>query len=290
MALRDLGYKAYEGERLEASRNTAVLLRHGLRRAWGSWFVKVAAFTCWMPPLVALGLLGIQLWIAKEMLAGGAASAAQAPNIQVPFWVRGLFDWQFWLFVTMITVGAGASVVAEDRTFRAFQFYFAKPVTPLQYLAGRVWAVVVWVFWVTFLPTVLLVLLAMALAPPGLHMERAGLFLPTALYAFVMAVVMASGSIGMSALSKSRALTMSAWAMVLLIPHVLASLVEAISNWPWLSLASIPKLLGIVGDALFKIEADGDLRWYHAAPILAALVFGSLYLAFDRVRRAEVIT
>ena len=289
MALRDLGYKSYEGERLDASRNTAVLLRHGFRRAWGSWFVKIAAFTCWVPPLVGLGLLGIQLWIAKQMLAGGAASAARAPNIQVPFWVRGIFDWQFWLFVTMISVGAGASMIAEDRTFRAFQFYFAKPVTPVQYLAGRVWAISVWIFWVTFLPAVLLVLLAMALAPPGLHMERAGLFLPTALYSLVMAVVMASGAVGMSALSKSRALTMTAWAMLLLIPHVLASLVEAIGKWPWLSLASIPKLLGVIGDALFKIQTESDVRWYHATPILIALVAGSLYLAFDRVRRAEVI-
>ena len=67
------------------------------------------------------------------------------------------------------------------------------------------------------------------------------------------------------------------------------SLVEAIGKWPWLALASIPKLLGIVGDALFKIQTESDVRWYHATPILVALVFGSLYLAYDRVRRAEVI-
>jgi hypothetical protein len=46
----------------------------------------------------------------------------------------------------------------------------------------------------------------------------------------------------------------------------------------------------VVRDALFKIESESELRWYHAAPILAAVTGGAIALAMHRLRRAEVIT
>jgi hypothetical protein len=70
--------------------------------------------------------------------------------------MRRLYTIQMWLFVSLVTLGAGASAIAEDLTHRAFQFYFAKPVTPTQYLAGRVGALAVWIFSITFIPAVLL--------------------------------------------------------------------------------------------------------------------------------------
>lgn len=285
MGLRDLGYKAYEGERLPPSRNTWVLWRHGLGRAWGSWLVKVAAFTAWLPPIIAMAVLGFSFWLNQQMPPG-----AEPPELPVTGIVRGIYDWQFWLFITMITMGAGASVIAEDRTFKAFQFYFAKPVTPVQYIAGRIAAVLLWCFLITFIPACLLVFEAAGIAPEELRLERMGMLLPSLLYSLLIAVVVGVGSVGMSALSKSRALTMTAWIMLLLLPTALGNIVYAISEWPWLLLASIPHLLGVIGDSLFKVESESALEWYHALPILVGLVAGSLYLTYDRVRKAEVIT
>ncbi|MEM9193420.1 MAG: hypothetical protein AAGF12_29875 [Myxococcota bacterium] len=285
MGLRDLGYKAYEGDRLPPSHNGWVLWRHGLRRVWGSWLVKIAAFTGWLPPVVAMGIMGFAYWLAGQMPPG-----AEAPEVPVIGVVRSLYDWQFWLFVTAVSMGAGASVVAEDRTFRAFQFYFAKPVTPMQYLIGRVAAVLLWCFVITFIPAFLLVLEATGMAPEELRVERIGLLLPALLYSLLIAVVAGVGSIGMSALSKSRALTMTAWIMLLILPTALGNIVYAISEWPWLLLGSIPHLLGVIGDSLFKVETESEIEWFHALPILSALVVGGLYLTYDRVRRAEVIT
>ena len=51
MTIRDLGYRGYEGDRLSPSHNTLVLLRHGIRRAWASWLVKIAIFCFWIPML-----------------------------------------------------------------------------------------------------------------------------------------------------------------------------------------------------------------------------------------------
>lgn len=288
MGLRDLGYKAYEGDRRATETNTWVLMRHGLRRAWGSWFVKAAALLCWVPPLLSLGYYGFRLWYNEQLRAGGFPDVQ---DVNLAEGITYLFGFQFWLFVTLISAGAGATVIAEDRTFGAFQFYFAKPVTPFQYLLGRLSAVAIWCFGVTFVPSLLLVVEGIALAPAHLGFENAGLFLPTLLYAGLVAIVTACTSIGISSLSKSRGLTVSAWACVLLIPYMIGSLVSEITESPWVFILSIARLLEVSGNALFKIEVEAsELTWYYALPMLMLIAGGSVAIAYHRIRRAEVIT
>ena len=273
MAVRDLGYRAYEGERLPASNNNKVLLRHGLRRAWGSWLVKIAAFTCWVPPLIAMALVAFMVFMVPQ----AAQPGQELPQLPAAEIVRDLFWWQMWLLVPLVTLGAGAAAIAEDLQFKAFQFYFSKPVTPPQYLVGRISAVAFWVFMMTFPGAFLTIILLVGTAEADLRLE-------------FMAAVTAAGSVGLSSLSKSRALTMSAWIILLLVPHALGEIVNAVSDWPYILLISIPELLNVVGNALFKVEPENALRWYHAAPVLVGIAVGGTALALHRIRRAEVIT
>lgn len=301
MAVRDLGYKPYEGERLPASHNTMVLLRHGMRRAWASWLVKIAAFSAWIPLVVSLAIVGITYYIKQQMLAQGATADQVDTDelLAAADLLRELNNWQLWLFVTMVSLGAGAGAIAEDFQFKAFQFYFAKPVTPPQYLFGRTAAVALWVFILFFPPSLITILALVGTAPEELRLERAGLILPALFHAVIVSVVTAAGSVGVSSLSKSRALTMSAWITVLIVPHVVGMLVERIADWPWLMLASPVALMDVIGDTLYKIEPkvrflclgiDTQLEWWHAAPVLAAIVAGGLFVAYRRIQNAEVIT
>lgn len=292
MTIRDLGYRPYDGPRMPPSNNTWVMLRQGLRRAWSSWLVKLAAFLSFGPPLIFMAIvIGFRL-VVRDMQQDPEADPIHAADI-----LRRLFSFQVWLFVSMVTVGAGASAIAEDLTYKAFQFYFAKPVTRIQYLAGRVIAVAIWVFALTFIPALLVDLALVGTAARDQMMEQLGLLLPSFFYALLLAVVMSFGSVAISSLSKSRALTMSAWIVVFIVPHVLATVVDAIARatgdedgWPWLYLGSITGLLGTIADALFNIESDSALQWFHAAPILAVLVIGAAWLTMYRLERAEVIT
>lgn len=292
MTIRDLGYRPYDGPRLPPSNNTWVMLRQGMRRAWGSWLVKLATFLAFGPPLIAMALVVGARVLMRQMESDPDADPIRAAEI-----MRTLFTVQTWLFVSAVTVGAGASAIADDLTYRAFQFYFAKPVTAAQYLAGRVLAVAIWVFLLTFVPALLLDIALVGTAPREVIAEQAGLLLPAFFYSLILAAVMSTSSVAVSSLSKSRALTMSAWLVLFVVPHVLASVVDAIARatgdedgWPWLSLVSFTSLLGTVADALFKIENESAIEWYYAAPVLAALVVGATSLAMYRLKRAEVIT
>ncbi len=285
MSVRDLGYRAYEGQRLPASHNTWVMVRHSVRRAWSSWLVKLPVFFCVGTAVV----LGIYYLVAGVLVSGQTGEAFDAAPI-----VRRLVSAQMWLFVPFITLGAGAGSIAQDAVHRAFQFYFAKPVTPAQYLFGRVSAVAFFAGFVVVVPGVLLILLTVGYGAPSpeVRLERAGYLLPFLLSAALLSVVMASVSVGFSSLAKSRALTMSSWILVLVVPHVIAGAISLIAKTDWVFVASMPGLLDVVFDALFKSprEPEAHLAWWHAAPILAAVTAGSLLLAHRRLTHAEVIT
>ena len=282
MPIRDLGYRPYEGERLPPSHNMAVLLRHGLRRAWGSWLVKIAAFFGWVPTVVALALLGIRFYIVSQ--------GNEVPDLKGGSFLHTLTLFQLWPFVTMVTLGAGAGVISRDLTHRAFQFYSSKPVTPVQCLVGRTSAVAIWCFSLIWVPSLITVIVLVGTAPAELRLERLGLILPATLDGALIAAVCSTASIGISSLSRSRAFSMSAWLVLLFVPHVLAQIVFAVGDWPWLRLASIPALLSIVGQALYRIEPDSALRWYHALPVLLGVAAGGVSLALNRLRHSQVIS
>ena len=281
-AIRDLGYRPYVGERLPAKHNSSVLLRHGLRRAWGSWLVKIAAFLCWLPPVIAMGGIGINYWMRSQR-------PGMVESVEAGWVLSVVYEWQMWLFVTMVTLGAGSAVIAEDFQHKSFQFYFAKPVTRVQYLAGRISAVAIWVFCLLAVPGALLVLILVGSAEPEDRVTNLGAILPAMIQAGIVALVTSTASVGVSSLSKSRALTMTAWMLLFIVPHVLAVIVEAVADWEWLRLLSIPALLAEMNDTLFKQADENDIEWAHALPILLAVSAGGLTLAMGRLRHAEAI-
>lgn len=295
MTVRDLGYRAYEGELLPASHNTWVLLRYGMWRIWGTWINKLVVFGAILPFLGMALLAGVRfMTVGREMPdippdAGGSAQWFFSNDAAV--WLRSLTSAQFWFFVTVVTLRSGAGVIAEDFTHKAYQFYFAKPVTPVQYLLGRASALAIFVFALVFIPTLLLTVVLAMVGPEDQLLERLGLILPALLDAAIISVSCSILSVAVSALSKSRALTFTAWVVVLFVPFVLGLLVDGITHTEWVYGISVPALLWVIGDALYKVhDSWTQLAWYHAAPVLALLTVGGAYLALYRIRQAEVIT
>lgn len=287
MALRDLGYRPYEGERLPVSNNVRVMLRFGLRRAWGSWLVKVVAGLSWIPLLILVGIVGVRMWLASKdpRLASEPMDGGEM--------VATMLLWQLWLFVFPASLGAGAGVIAQDLTHRSFPFFFSKPVTPEQYLLGRFGAVAIWCFSLMMIPAFVGVTTIAGADGPERALDNVGLLLPALLYSVLVAGVMASASVGISALGKSRALTMSAWILLFLVPSVIASVVDSISDWPWLRLLALPSMLDVISQALFKVPAEegtaSPLEWFHALPVLVAVSAAGVVFARQRVKDAEVI-
>jgi hypothetical protein len=294
MPIRDLGSRAYEGELRAPSRNLWVMMRHGMGRIWGSWLNKFVVFFCWVPLLVFVLCAGARYFAVgpdlpeiPENVTGVSRWFMSPPAV----WLRTITGVQFWFFAAIVTIRSGAGVISEDLTNKAYQFYFAKPLTPIQYLAGRVGALAAFVFGLVFVPTAILALFLMGFGPEAERLEHLGLLLPALFDGLLIAVATSVLAVASSALSRSRALTLTAWAMILFVPFALAYLVEGIGDVEWVFALSLPGELWSIGDALYKVDGTWDhLRWFHTAPVLAAAVAGAGYAALQRISRAEVIT
>lgn len=293
MTVRDLGYRAYDGTRIHASRNTWVLLRHALRRAWGSWLVKLAVFLSWVPMIGPLLKIGGAYWVQSKL--NGHAPPAEVAQLLATLTngnelVRGMIGNAMWWLVMPVTLGAGASCISEDMSQRAFQFYLAKPVTIRQYLIARTGAAAILSFAVVFVPMLLVLVFLTAASDPSHRLAQFGLILPAILHITLLVLVLSAASVATSSLSKSRALTMTVWIVIVLVPQTIAALVSEIANVSWLYLGSVPEMLSLIGDALFKtVDTERLVRWYHAAPIVALVAVGSAWLAHRRVQNAEVV-
>lgn len=287
MAVRDLGYAPYEGARLPASRNGWVLFRFGLRRAWSSFLVRLATVFFWVPGAVAVGLLVLRSFMLAN--AADPATATEAMPLDGPRLVADTIAWTVWLVAGLVTLGAGAGAISLDLAHRSLPFFLAKPVTPTQYLLGRVGAVAAWLFALLVANAAIAVAGLVGLGEPALRLEHAGLMFPATLHAVVACLTLAAASVGISALSPSRATTMGAWVFAFVAPTLVGALVSGLADWPWFLLASLPATIRVVGDALYKIAPGDALRWWHALPALLAISGALLALAHRRVRTAEVV-
>src|SRR5690606_6099660 len=144
-----------------------VLTRYGIARIWGSWINRLAVFGTVLPVLVlcALALFRVALLDGRELPPVSPEEAGDVPWMAASpaVWLRTLTGIQFWFVVTVVTLRSGAGVIAEDFTNRAYQFYFSKPVTPLQYIVGRAAALAIFLFALVSIPTALLGMVLAAL-------------------------------------------------------------------------------------------------------------------------------
>jgi hypothetical protein len=111
------------------------------------------------------------------------------------------------------------------------------------------------------------------------------------LYSMVVALLLSIGSVGVSSLSRNRLLTLAYWAGILFVPLAVAGIVDLATNgeFKWLYMASPLSMLRLLGMEIFRLEVDGPIHWYHAMVTLVVISAASIWLAWQRLSRTEVV-
>jgi ABC-type transport system involved in multi-copper enzyme maturation permease subunit len=279
--LRDLGFRPYVGARHPPSHNTWVMFRYGLARAWASLLLKLVLLLAWGPALIAAVAFAVVGFIAAQ-------NPGQMPGPVLADYARRLSGVQTWLFVTSAAVGAATGALAEDRARGAFTFYFTKPLSQGQYLAGRGAALFVLLTLVHALPCTLFALCALALddastALSALRVLGALWAAAVAAGAVVTAVALAVSSAGPSP-TLSAFIFLSLW----VVPYLGASIASLGSELSFARYVSLPGLLATFTTPLFASSSEVTLPESLAAlAALAAVSVGCLFFAHDRLVRAS---
>lgn len=296
MPITERGYQPYEGPRLPSKRNNWVITSMELKRIWSSLLVKIVLIIAGLWAILRVAwVAGVGYFQVSFTERAGAEAGEElrqrlAEELSADLVLAGI-DGQL-IFVILITLAWGSGAIATDVRDRAFQFYFAKPVTERSYLLGKMTPLAMYCFFICVVPGVLIALVEGGLLHgQDLTASRTALILPATLYSLVIAALMAIGSVGISSLSRNRLLTLSYWAGLLFVPLAVAGIVDLATQgeFTWLYVASPLTMVRILGRAIFRLEVDGPIQWYHALATFSTITIASIWVAWQRLSRTEVV-
>jgi ABC-2 type transport system permease protein len=275
--INDRGYRRYEGTRGGAGSRWWVVARRLLRGAVKQRAVIAIAVIAAFPTVVCALLLYFRNLVDPSNLV-----------------YRLFFDgWGTFILALAMALRVGGGAIADDARAGGFQFYFARPLTHAQYLAGKLVGVAALLAAITALPAMALSLVRLALSQGGTDATRAlGLVLKSAALGGLESLVLASVVVALSSLMKRRGLVQGAFAALIFLPWLAGNRFREFTRTPWPSLASIPTHLDALGRWLYGVPNElGDRAMPPAIALVAllAIAAASVAVAWRQLRRAEVV-
>ena len=278
MPIHDQGYRRYGGSRTAHGRAWWVIARAQILTSLRYKPFIVLLLFAWSPFLVR----AVQVYLSSSLPQMAILAAT-------PQTFREFLDQQS-LFVFLVTI-AMAGQIADDRRANALQVYLSKPLTRVEYVAGKLVPPLVFVLGVTFLPGLLLLLLQMLFAGTTTFV-RANLFLIPAitLFSIVQALLSAFAILALSSLTKSRRFVAVMYAGVVFFTAAMAQALRQITASERWSALSPEDLLDVLGDAMFRVRGTPPVPVWTAALLVALLVSLFVWILHRRVRGIEVVT
>ncbi|MCH8242510.1 MAG: hypothetical protein IH897_07860 [Planctomycetes bacterium] len=208
----------------------------------------------------------------------------------------------FWVLLVVARVGPG--LIAGDLKHRALPIYFAKPVTPLTYLAGKWLIVAAFIAAVTLIPNLFSLFFGI-LVTGGLHTWGAELDLAVDIIVSGLTVCLVGGAIvlALSSTTSDHRYVTVAWLAVCLLPaiaqRILNENLPSESTTGWLGCFSLRDNVVVITDWLLStraaLEATGlpdrafsralvrPVQTFYAAVVLAVCALAGLVVSYRRI-------
>jgi ABC-2 type transport system permease protein len=279
MPTHDQGYRRYGGRREKHGRTWWVIARSGiLTLVKQRRFLGLMLFA-WAPFIVR----AVQLYVAANF-PQASFLAATADTF------REFLDNQS-IFVFFVTIYVGAGLIANDRRANALQIYLSKPMTRVEYVAGKLVTLLVFLVAVTWLPAMLLLLLQIMFAG-SIAFARNNLFLFPAITLFSLVIVFTSAfaMLALSSTSKSSRFVGIMYAGTIFFTAAMYNALRAMTgsgNWAWMSPEDC---LDIIGNAIFRVKSGYSLPVPFALLTIVVIIAGSILILERRVRGVEIVT
>ena len=279
MPIHDQTYRRYTGSRQALGSAWGVIALTGLRGLVRKKFFLVVMLFSWAQFVVRAVMLYL---------------AANFPQMEVlaptPEMFREFFEQQGF-FVFVVTVYVGAGLISTDRRVHALQIYLSKPLTRVEYVAGKLAILLVLLLLVTWIPAMMLLVLQVVFVG-NLTFLRENLFLVPAmtLFGLLYALMASFTMLALSSLSTSPRYVAVLYAGVLLFTEAIFGTLRGVTGSSGLSWLSFRANLAQIGDVVFRVPP----RYYTPWPVSLAVVIGviavSAWVLDRRVRGVEVVT
>lgn len=278
MPIHDQGYRRYTGTRLPHSRTWRAIARSGVQSMLRRRAFVALIIVSWLPFIVR----AVQLY--------AAANLPQVPFLAPTAETFRQFLGQQETFLFFVTVYAGAGLIANDRRVNALQIYLSRPLTRMDYILGKLAALLALVLFVTWVPAVLLVAVQVLFSGSSAFVLENMRVLPaiTVLTGFE-AVIVSLAMLALSSLSKSSRFVGILYAALLFFTQAITVVLRAVMGERGLAWLSVTDSLTQVGDAIFGLPLLYESSVLLCFVSLLAIAAVSVAVLNRRVRGVEVV-
>jgi ABC-2 type transport system permease protein len=280
MPIHDQSYRRYRGRREDARSAWTVIAITGIRS-----FLRRRAFLgvllfAWLPFIIR----AVQFYLAANY---PQFAQLVAPTPQT---FRSFLETQnFFVFITSIYVGAG--LIANDRRANALQIYLSKPLTRADYIGGKLAILLVFLLLITWVPSMLLLLLqGMFAASFSFVREQLYLLPAITIASLVETLVAAFAMLALSSLSKSSRYVAILYCGIMLFTNAIFGVLRMVTSSTKISWVSFTASVEQVGDVIFRVPPRYETPVAVSFLVLLALVVVSLSVLERRVRGVEVVS
>ena len=280
MPIHDQGYRRYEGRREPHGRTWWVIAKAGLMERLRERKFLGLLLVAWLPFIVR----AVQMYLAANI----PQAAVLAPTAAT---FREFIDQQS-IFVFFITIYVGSGLIANDRRANALQIYLSKPLTRVEYVAGKLATLVMLLAAVTWVPGMLLLLLQMLFAG-NFTFLRANLFLIPAitLFSVILVLLSAFAMLALSSLSKSRRFVAMMYAGLIFFTAAMYQALRQMTGSRAWAVISPEDVLDVVAAGVFRsLDGTPALPMWAALLVIVVMIAASLWILERRVRGVEVVT
>jgi ABC-2 type transport system permease protein len=297
MPVYDLGYRAYRGRLKGRLFRWWPIAWRSFRTAmgWPFWVVSVLATVPLFFRLVQAYFTGLSKDPAQ--LTSLEARIAQFANRILPD-TFGYGDNLFYSLLSgeifpavLLLWVVGAGQIAEDFRTGALQIYFAKPITQLDYILGKLGATLLAAWWITLLPGIILLVGVAAFAPDWTFLTE-NPWLPLKILAFSTMIGITLGSLvlAISSFAKSGRMAGITFFGIYIFTAVLGQVLPEILLEPDWKAAYLKGSLDAAGHRFFPGAALPTVAGGTATLVVAGVVLASFFAFVRKVDAVEVVS
>jgi ABC-type transport system involved in multi-copper enzyme maturation permease subunit len=279
MPIHDQGYRRYLGTRAAIGTAWRVMARAGVLTIVTKRIFLGFMLFAWIPFIVRA--------VSFYVSANFQQASFLAPNGET---FREFLDQQG-LFVFFVTIYVGAGLIANDRRANALQLYLSKPMTSVEYIAGKLAILCIFLAAVTFLPAMTL-LLTQTIFAGSLTFVRNNLYLVPAitLYSVTLVMLASTTMLALSSLSKSARFVAVMYTGLFFFTLALFNVLRGITGSTTFAWLAPTAALQQLGDVIFRLAPRYQLSPALAGLSVIVLIAGSLWILMRRVRGVEIVT
>lgn len=279
MPIHDQGYRRYTGRRGPRGRGWWVIARAGVLERLRERRFLALLLLAWAPFMVR----ALQVYASTNF----GQMSFLAPDANT---FREFLDQQS-LFLFFITIYAGSGLIAGDRRANALQVYLSKPLTRVEYVAGKFLVLAIFLLAASWLPAMALLGLQMIFsASPDFIRDNPWLVPSITLFCVIEVLVSSLAMLALSSLSKSRRFVAVMYAGMMFFAGAVYEVLRAITGgtgWAWLSPEDVFDALAA---AIFRAPRTPELSLPVAVTATALFIAASIFILDRRVRAVDVVT